>query len=79
MCEDHDQARIEQHVIIHMSVVTRHHDNCLLPWHPLTYVAFIMAPIHLQRIHILNVVKEIRDMILDVFYFYCFTEMVFSP
>lgn len=61
MCEDHDQARIKQHVIIHVSVVTRHHDNSLLPWYPLTDVAFIMAPIHLQRINVRDLsVKGLR-------------------
>lgn len=49
MGEDHNKSRIQQHVVVHVPVVTGHHHHCLLAWHSLANVALIVPPVHLRE------------------------------
>ena len=45
--EYHDEPRFEQHIVVHVSIITSHHNDGLLAGHPPAHVAFVLAPVDL--------------------------------
>lgn len=50
MSKDHDQARLQDHILPHMLILTGHHHHCLLARDTLGNVVLIVAPVHLPRL-----------------------------
>lgn len=50
MRKDHDQARLQDHVLSHVLILAGHHDHRLLAGDALGNVVLIVAPVHLPRL-----------------------------
>ena len=50
MCEDHDEARLQDHVVGDVRVVAGHHHHRLLAGYPLADVLLVLPPVHLPRL-----------------------------
>lgn len=50
MSKDHDQARLQDHVLSHVLILTGHHHHRLLAGDLLGNVVLVVAPVHLPRL-----------------------------
>ena len=50
MCEDHDEPRLQDHVVRDVRVVAGHHHHRLLAGYPLADVLLVLPPVHLPRL-----------------------------
>ena len=50
MSKDHDETRLQDHIVGDVRIIASHHNHRLLPRYPLAHVLLVLPPIHLTSL-----------------------------